>query len=397
MYGLSLAQLVFSRKHDKYPYLWFPTKESVSGVIVNQREKTSAGLTFFCDCTCSAYLVDMDGEVVHKWEKDFYDVWPKPEHVRPYLLPSCNDMTHWCRAHLFADGSIVAIYEGAFYPYGGGIIKLDASSNIIWKVAINAHHDLHVGQDGKIYVLTRRHNIEDPDKPRIDEYLTVLSSDGKILKEISLLDTIKKSPYKGLIPNELYADYLHTNSVELLTEENAGGFPFLCCGDIMLSHLNINAITVLDKQTFAVKWVLMGISKNIHDADFLSNGRVVWFNNRAAYEDGIVGSRIIEWDCINHKPTWQFTPADFIAGIKLLPGQTDMFYSAFYGSQQQLGNGNYLITESNGGTIYEVTRAKEVVWKYVNPSFDGESIGGVYGAKRYAREDLPFLNDAQSQ
>lgn len=397
-YSFSLRQLVCTQKHAKYPLFWYPTNESVSGVVINRQGETFTGLTFFCDNACSAYLIDMAGNVVHQWHKDFYDVWPHPEHVTSYALPFCDDMVTWLKAYLYpADGSILAIYHGSFTPYGAGIIKLDASSNLVWAVPINAHHDLDVGPDGKIYVLSQQYHGRDAGKPCIDDYLTILGPDGKILKEISVLAAFRKSPYRALIPTDIYGDYFHTNSVELLTADHAGGFPFLACGDILLSHRCLGLITVLDKDTFSVKWALAGISKNIHDPDFLSDGRIACFNDLLQYDNGIVGSRIVEWDCINHKPVWQFTPIDFINGMTSSRLYTDSFFSRHAGSQQRLANGNYLVSECTGGTLYEIGRDKELVWKYVNPKFDGVSIGGVYGAKRYAREDLPFLDSVQKR
>jgi len=41
--------------------------------------------------------------------------------------------------------------------------------------------------------------------------------------------------------------------------------------------------------------------------------------------------------------------------------------SNFMGSVQKLPNSNYLICNSASGTFYEVTKEKEVVWKYISP------------------------------
>ena len=45
------------------------------------------------------------------------------------------------------------------------------------------------------------------------------------------------------------------------------------------------------------------------------------------------------------------------------------FYSAYQGAAQMLPNGNVLITSTNTGHIFEVTRGKKphVVWEYVSP------------------------------
>ena len=49
------------------------------------------------------------------------------------------------------------------------------------------------------------------------------------------------------------------------------------------------------------------------------------------------------------------------------------FYSLGAGAQQQLPNGNVLITESQDGRLFEVTLDGRVVWEYLNPGrIDGE-------------------------
>jgi hypothetical protein len=44
------------------------------------------------------------------------------------------------------------------------------------------------------------------------------------------------------------------------------------------------------------------------------------------------------------------------------------FFSSFISGAQRLPNGNTLICSGANGTIFEVTREKEIVWKYVNPA-----------------------------
>ena len=137
--------------------------------------------------------------------------------------------------------------------------------------------------------------------------------------------------------------------------------------------------------------MLTGITDHIHDADFIRNGRITYFENKWCIGNLVAGSRIVEWNCVNNKPAWQFTPVDFRKGLKPVFRNSDTFVSAGCGSQQKLSNRNYLVTESDGGTIYEISRDKEVVWKYVHDKFDGESICGVYWARRYTRDELLFL------
>ena len=54
-------------------------------------------------------------------------------------------------AHLFPNGDILLNFQGGFFPYGGGIVRLDKDGKVLWKVARNTHHDIHVDDEGFIW------------------------------------------------------------------------------------------------------------------------------------------------------------------------------------------------------------------------------------------------------
>jgi hypothetical protein len=68
--------------------------------------------------------------------------------------------------------------------------------------------------------------------------------------------------------------------------------------------------------------------------------------------------------CGPDKPVWSYRAP-----------KKDQFYSWFISGAQRLPNGNTLICAGAYGTIFEVTPAKEVVWKYVNPAKEGKPFG----------------------
>ncbi len=68
------------------------------------------------------------------------------------------------------------------------------------------------------------------------------------------------------------------------------------------------------------------------------------------------------------------------------PKKTD-FYSALISGAQRLPNGDTLICSGNSGTLFEVTPAGEIVWKYLNPV---EGAGGPGGPPRPS-DVLPFF------
>ena len=77
-------------------------------------------------------------------------------------------------------------------------------------------------------------------------------------------------------------------------------------------------------------------------------------------------SRVIEVDPRTDEIVWEYraeVPTDF--------------YSRTRGASQRLSNGNTLVTESEKGRIFEITRDGEVVWDFVNPSLSVEREPGV--------------------
>ena len=65
---------------------------------------------------------------------------------------------------------------------------------------------------------------------------------------------------------------------------------------------------------------------------------------------------MIEFDPTTQQIVWSY------AGTAEQP-----FESEVRSSQERLANGNTLITESDGGRLFEVTPAGEIVWNYLNP------------------------------
>ena len=67
----------------------------------------------------------------------------------------------------------------------------------------------------------------------------------------------------------------------------------------------------------------------------------------------------------------------------------EAFFSETRGACQRLPNGNTLITESERGHAFEVTRSGEIVWEYWNPDLVGNRRRRIYSVQRVALERLP--------
>ena len=62
--------------------LWHTARFHRRGVVHNESAKTCNGYTLYTSGHASAaYLIDMNGQVVHQWQVPFHSLWSKPPHV----------------------------------------------------------------------------------------------------------------------------------------------------------------------------------------------------------------------------------------------------------------------------------------------------------------------------
>jgi Arylsulfotransferase (ASST) len=349
--------------------LWHPARNAEAGVTIHHPLRVQNGLTLYTSGhEAAAYLIGMDGEVLHEWRRPFSTVWNESAAVK---RPQPDSHVYFRKAMVYPNGDLLAVYEGVGdTPYGYGLVKLDRNSELIWSYLGHAHHDVDIGPDGRIYLLTHAF-VDEPlggfgrlASPRLDDFLVILSPDGEELKKISLVHAVAASEYRHLlygVAAYALADPLHTNTVSLITERAAANFAFGQAGQVLLSFRELGAIGVLDPESAALVWLTRGPWLGQHDPDILPNGNILLFDNYGHFEKPEGRSRVIEFDPATIELIWQY------------PGTAEQpLESLIRASQQRLENGNTLITESSGGRILEVTPAGEIVWQFVNPVRGGE-------------------------
>lgn len=345
--------------------IWSRERRSDQGVTTYVPDKAQNGLTLYTSGDApAAYLIDMDGNLMHEWRRPFSTVWEAGS--SGVEKPRPDEFVHFRNAHAYPNGDLVALYEGnGDTPYGYGVIKLGSNSEVLWTYPGRAHHQLNVAPDGKIYVLV--HEIIDEDlsgfghleKPRLEDFLVVLSPDGEELQKIRLISAIAGSKYRHLlytVSSFSLADPLHANTVEYIDQKAASNFAFGKEGQVLLSFRELNAIAVIDLESEEIVWATQGPWIGQHDPDIQPNGNIVLFDNRANYAGPEGATRVIEFDPQTMQIVWQYK------GTAEHP-----FASQIRGDQQRLANGNTLITEADGGRLVEVTMEGEIVWEFMNP------------------------------
>lgn len=379
--------------------IWHRARFSGRGVV-ERTDGAFDGYTLYSSGHKSgAFLVDMEGEVVHEWNGEFRDVWPNPPHVDSPVPPK---NIYWRRTHLFSNGDVLAAYAGAGdSPWGYGLAKFDRESNLIWKYSEHVHHDFDVADDGTIYAVV--HRFRDTRKnpvrgvPQIpdqitEDYIVRLSPEGEELQRYSLVEGLADSVYLGVLqmqpdpfrrPMETTWDLLHANTVEVIGPEFAKHHDFAKPGDIMFSARDPDLVGFVDMEAERVEWATRGFWSEQHDPDALSNGNILVFDNNGHAGPG-GASRIVEYNPKTNGLEWTYT------GTPEHP-----FWSKSAGSKETLPNGNVLITSSLFGRVFEVNRAGEIVWEFRNPKrqrLDGQTyVPLILGARRFRSDELDFL------
>jgi len=356
-----------------------PGPKGVNPVVLNDPARAGRGYNLVVSAHAQeATLIDMDGNPVHKWARRFDEIWDKAPQLPDYEDQETGywaDKIYWRRAHLFANGDILVVFETPFRtPYGLGLAKLDRDSNVIWKLDQNVHHDTAVSASGDIYLLGQSINKKGYANfpklvpPFIDDTIMVVSPGGQVEKELSIVQAFLNSqytPFLALMNTNLLGDVMHTNTVQYIDAATAERFAFAEEGQLLISMREMNVIAVLDPKSEKIVWAQAGLWRGQHEPVMLDNGRILLFDNKGSQGKG-GATRIIEFNPAKGSIDWSF------AGNAVEP-----LHSPVYGSIQRLGNGNTMIVESTNGRAFEVTPKGRVVWDYRSPhrrSEDGREL-----------------------
>jgi hypothetical protein len=310
-------------------------------------ERTSRGLNLcFSGHAPEAVLMDMEGDVLHRWSVEFDDVeaWDGVPDRAPY-----PGQDFWRRGHLYENGDLLALH-------GGFLVKLNKDSKILWTYHAYVHHDLFVDDRGLIYVLGRKGWVVPrihPTEPILEEYIITLDPEGKELHRARVFEAFENSDYASVLERlPEHGDLFHPNTIEILDGSLADRSPLFRRGHALVSLLNIDTVAIVDLERERVVWSLSDLWHRQHDPTLLPGGTMLVFDNL-----GNVGySRILEIDPLSEKTVWSYQG-----------DPPESFFSGGRGACRRLPNGNTLVVESDRGRALELTRGGEIVWEFYNP------------------------------
>jgi len=318
------------------------------------------GYTLFCSVSGHhATMVDMDGQVVHQWHHD--------EGIQHLKLLNNGNLLIQTQPSRDAGGRETS--GGA----AAALVELSESGDIVSEHRdVTQHHD---------YVRLDNGNTAYLAWERIPEEISSRIQGGHSLpsdKEFMWGDVVREVNPKGEIvrqwlswehldvdedvicPLEGRKEWTHANSLEVL--EN---------GDWLISFRLTSTVAIIDRELGGIKWrwspkrnarnhdhKKLGPAElsHQHNAQMLSNGNILVFDNGCHRKRGPSYSRIVEIDRHSREFVWIYEAEVLLA-----------FNSFMAGGCERQPNGNTLITEGASGRIFEVTQDGRVVWEYVSP------------------------------
>ena len=189
-----------------------PTKKPDKRDVTRVEEMAFHGVNLYSSRhRAEAYLIDNKGRVLHKWRAK-------------------NRYPSWMHAELQPNGDILVISKLSH------VARYNWKSKLLWKRELAAHHDLAVGPDDKLFVITstaKRYLYEDGAVRLLDNSITTLSKRGRFKKETRFywllrsmipeqrLRRIKRQTAKGTSTRKIFqenraTDVFHTNSIQIL-------------------------------------------------------------------------------------------------------------------------------------------------------------------------------------
>jgi hypothetical protein len=349
-----------------------------SGVTAYDPDRVYRGYSLYCSrVSPEVRLIDMRGETVHLW--------------------SCppDSASIWDHAVMLENGDIIVIQKFK------NIVRLDWDSRPVWRVPMEAHHDIAPLGDGTFYAIAREVREHRGLSVRFSAIVHISPTGAELgrwttydhldemkasLDRSSFLDTVLDSlvareasalsdeNLHRRIPLRKYArgnkvyDYFHLNTITILPNTPLDGDARFKPGNLLVCFRNINQIAILEKETRQILWAWgEGELQWPHHPTMLRNGNILVFDNGVDRRY----SRVLELNPVTGLIEWQYQANP--------PGS---FYTYEKGSAQRLPNGNTFITEGDKGRAFEVTRAGETVWEWLNPETRDQRRVQIYRMER---------------
>ena len=382
-----------------------------TGVTVYKPDKCYNGYTVVNPfISRSAYLIDMNGRIVHTWQ--CRDVDEEGDPLYPIFVErQAGDA--WMSLRWREPGKAGRLWPP--HPQHS-VAQLAWDGSVIWRYAppdgTIPHHDVERLKNGNTLILMLRmeqlpHISE---RPMQNIMLVEVDPEGHTVWEWNAGDHFAEFGFSDEARRLMHVkggDIFHDNTATVLPgnelEHDDSRF---AKGNILASQRNTNLIYIIDKHSGAVVWKWGNGEDQLvgqHHPTMLQNGNILIYDNggQAGYPVKYrFNSRLLEIDPLTEQTVWEY-------GYEYYQRQSSKFLSSSWGSAQRLPNGNTFSLDTHKGRLFEVTPYGEIVWEYISPFPWGTALGiggahrnqnltkteyGMYRAFRYGYDEVPQVD-----
>lgn len=384
-------------------HLLQPARYEGSGVTINDSNHSDELilLSGFFEDKNEIQLIERDGTLIQRWPLSFKEIFPDPSFLPSAPASDWNVDTHGALA--LPDGSIVFNFDYC------GSAKLSLDGSVEWAFEHQTHHSIERAEGGGFWVPGQRtvevipSRFESPfppfQAPFVESTLVRLSDSGDIIREISVPEIFYVNNLEALLSSKaaIYdftplgkwnREIVHLNNIAELSSSIADDFPLFEAGDLALSMRDMNLVMVISPETLKVKWWRIGPWIRQHDPEFSAGGKIVVFNNNA-YLNVAFGdhdrttkhtsleiprvSNIIEIDPVSNEYSIAYGSREGQEMLSVSRGKVDV-----------LSEGRMMITEFDGGRVFEVDDQGQVTWQFIN-RYDDDEVAEITEARVYPR------------
>ena len=358
--------------------LSYDTRPYFNDIEVTKRTKSPS--------TDEVLLINLRGEVVHKWNLKGY----MPMRVR--LLPNGNlAFLNLSKPYALAPQVMAATKQATDKEFTAALIEMDWSGKVVWRYNTfeGYHHDFRKLDNGNYIVISadllpgdvqaKVQSLNNQWWPNYERAaiklggctLEEVTPDGKVVwkwKSWEHLDINRFSPLNAAV------DWTHGNTIAPLPANkyfDAGDKRFKP-GNLIYNPRNLDMVCIIDKETGKVVWTYsgkyLGGVAHPHDTTMIpkgypGEGNILIYDNGLfpRHRDHSGQSFILEVNPVSGETEWKYETV----------GYSNMrFFSKTNGVTQKLSGGNVFVTEDNTGRVFQIKPDKkhpdggEIVWEY---------------------------------
>jgi hypothetical protein len=290
-------------------------------------------------------LLGPTGDILHTWALSMQDLPGERAKGIHTILYGVD---------VFPDGSVIFNMG----KLGGGIVKVDACSNVVWDLPGLFHHTITGDEHGGFWTFIGVDSTFNQDMVKVSV------DTGEIVQRIDMEDVRKANPGVSIWDLEggaftwltnknakVVGNMTHGNDIDPMPQSLAADFPQFSPGDLAISYRSTNLIFILDPNSLKVKWWRVGVTDTQHDVDWEPGGTLSIFSNnqRTTKTSDVVSIR----------------PSTFERSIAVEGAKLDLF-SSIQSSHDRSPHGTRMITSAQQGWIVEVDENQERVFSFIN-------------------------------